>query len=392
MADTSPSKFWAFWKPILTDILKYALTALVGGLMVYLGFRPAPVVERVEVPVQPDWLGEADKPFVGTDEGRFRPAYGWVKDPQAIQANLDPLQTIHFAHTPAGRAVMGDDDVFMWRILRKVANRGPPWYPNIDQGQVGSCVGAGNKHAADICLGVAIQNGGAFEWKPTSAEVIYAGSRVEVGGGRIRGDGSVGAWAAKWLKNWGVVPMEPIDGIDLSNYSPARAREWGRTGVPASVEALAKQFPVKGIALVTTGADVKRCVQQFYPIAVCSDQGFQMQRDASGTCRAMGTWFHCMCICGYRHHPQTNREQYFILNSWNDNAHGGPRVPDDAPAAGFWADADVVEHMVAQGDSFAFSDIQGFPARKVPVDWWIMAEPKRPAPRNVLFAERSLAW
>ena len=38
----------------------------------------------------------------------------------------------------------------------------------------------------------AIASGAAFEWKPASAEVIYAGSRIDVGGGQIRGDGSVG--------------------------------------------------------------------------------------------------------------------------------------------------------------------------------------------------------
>jgi hypothetical protein len=358
------------WKRYLATYLPWLLTVLATFAASYLGTRPAKV-ERVEVP--PVFLGEADKPLVATFAGYSRPTHGWVKDADVIAENLDPLVTEHFVNTPAGKAVMGDEDVFLWRSIRKVANKGPPWYSNIDQGQVGCCVGAGNKHAADLCLAGAILSGGAFEWKPVSVEVIYGGSRVEIGNGKIRGDGSVGAWAARWLKEYGVVPMESVAGVDLSNYSPARAREYGSRGVPKAVEDVARKFPVKGVALVKTWADVKRAMGQSYPVAVCSDQGFTMQRDSTGSCRASGTWNHCMCIAGYRKLPN-GTEQGFILNSWGDHAHGGPVDPPDAPMCGFWADSRTIEGMVRQGDSFALADIVGFPARKIPIDWFIKAD------------------
>jgi hypothetical protein len=200
-------------------------------------------------------------------------------------------------------------------------------------------------------------------------EVIYAGSRVEIGGGRIRGDGSVGAWAAKWLSTYGVVPMEKIGDHDLTTYSASRARSWGRTGVPNDLEPTAKEHPVKGTALVTTWADVKRAVQQGYPVMVCSDRGFTMDRDKDGFASPQGTWNHCMAIIGVRGGSRTGG---FILNSWGNRAHTGPRFPADAPSAGFWADADVIERMVRQGDSFALSDVAGFPSRKMP-NWWVQA-------------------
>ena len=62
----------------------------------------------------------------------------------------------------------------------------------------------------------------------------------------------------------------------------------------------------------------------------------------------------------------------FCLNNWGDQAHTGPTFPGDAPVAGFWVDAAVVERMVKQGDSFALSDAVGFPVRK-PNDWLIRA-------------------
>jgi hypothetical protein len=66
----------------------------------------------------------------------------------------------------------------------------------------------------------------------------------------------------------------------------------------------------------------------------------------------------------------------FILNSWGNSAFTGPVYPSDAPVAGFWADSDIIERMVRQGDSFALSDMQGFPTRNVRPDWFLRAEPR----------------
>lgn len=377
-----------WWKPLVYKIVAYAFTAIIAALTARFGFPPAPVVERVEVPgPAPVWLAEPGKPCVGTEDGTTRATHGWVRDEQAIAANANPLMTTQFRDTPAGKVAMGDEDTYLWQTVRKVNNKGPPWYSNVDQKQVGCCVGCGWKHASDICLAAQIAAGAAFEWKPLSVEAIYGGSRVEIGGGKIRGDGSVGAWAAKWVSTYGVAPMEKYDSVDLTTFDPSRARDWGKSGVPADVEAVAKLHPVKSTALVRTWADVKRAIQQHFPIAVCSDQGFTMQRDATGSCRASGTWGHCMCIAGCR--TLNGKEQGFILNSWGDNAHTGPVMPADAPLCGFWADAAVIDRMVSQGDSFALSELTGFPARKVPVNWFVLAQPKRPIP--VLFAQE-LAW
>ena len=132
---------------------------------------------------------------------------------------------------------------------------------------------------------------------------------------------------------------------------------------------MARLHPVKGSALVKSWADVKRAIQQGYPVSVCSNQGFRMERDDTGRCRPQGTWAHCMAIIGVRSGPN---EGAFILNSWGDRAHTGPVWPADAPVAGFWADAAVVDRMARQGDSFALSDLVGFPSRKVPLNWFIV--------------------
>lgn len=365
----SPSDTWLGrnWK-----FLVVIWSQVVWAILCFIAFRTGkPMPDQPPVIVfQP-----APNQFAERGVPDYTPTTGWVRDQDVIDVNLDEAKTLQFYNTPAGKVAMGDEDVFLWQAVRKVNNKGPPWYPNINQGSVGSCVGAGTKHTIDICAAMQIVGGKRETWKPASAEVIYGGSRVEIGGGRISGDGSVGAWAARWVKEYGVVPMEKIGDYDLTEYSAARARDFGRRGVPNVLEPLAKEHPVKGAALVRSWTDVKRGIQQGYPTMVCSDQGFKMERDRDGFCNPFGTWNHCMSIIGFRN---GRRPGGFILNSWGDQAHTGPVWPADAPVAGFWVDADVIDRMVRQGDSFALSDMVGFPHRKPQPDWFVARPAERP--------------
>ncbi len=360
-------RFWTNYKFVLIPVITSLLTAVAARY----GIPPAvvTVIEHEIEYVQAD--KNAPPPVAGAAQAAGF-STGWVKDDATIEMNLDPAKTLHFNQTPAGIAAFGDDDIFLYRAVRKVNNRGPPWYPNINQGQVGSCVGCGTKHAVDVVQATAIASGQQFEWKPASAEVIYSMSRIDIGKGQIRGDGSVGRWACDAVKGGALVPMEKIGSNDLSEYSAARARQWGSKGIPTDLKDIAKQHPVKGAALVKTSADVKRALQQGYPVAVCSDQGFTMQRDAQGFGRPSGTWAHCMCFLAWRN----DRPGALCLNSWGDSAHTGPVWPEDQPVAAFWVDEKTVQRMVSQGDSFALSDVQGFPARNPKPDWFVRANPR----------------
>jgi len=384
--DTEPKSVGGWWrrnKATLMPLVTALAAALIGSVLTYVGVPPR-VTETVTEVIR---YVEAPAPEGGTDGHSF----GWLADQDQIAANLDPVRTTQFAATPAGQVAQGDEDVFLYRTVRKVNARGPPWYPNINQGSVGCCVGAGSKHGTDVVQATAIASGQQFEWKPASAEVIYSMSRIDVGGGQIRGDGSVGRWACEAMKNGALAPMEKIGAHDLTQFSPARARQWGSTGVPREVKDVAKGHPVKGAALVKSAVDVKRAIGQSYPVVVCSDVGFNNRdgsvgtRDKDGFCAARGTWPHCMCFIGWRN---GSRPGALCLNSWGDTAHGGPVWPDDQPVAAFWVEEATVQRMVSQGDSFALSDVQGFPARNPKPDWFARVEPRQPAPaaREVVFA------
>jgi hypothetical protein len=74
-----------------------------------------------------------------------------------------------------------------------------------------------------------------------------------------------------------------------------------------------------------------------------------------------------MCLCGYQ---TGNREGGRLDNSWGVEAHNGPVGAGNPGPEGFWADAETLEEMLAEGDSWAFSAVEGFPDRGV-ISWWI---------------------
>lgn len=326
------------------------VAALLAGLAAFVGY----LLNDLKAPTPP-------APATSTAPR----ACGWVRDPAAVAAALDSPP---FAASEAFRAAyFGPDDVFLWDAARAVTG---DLLPARDQGQVGSCVGFGTAAAVEHLQCVQIAAGSKARYRDLAPEVIYAGSRVEVGGGRIPGDGSIGAWAAKFVRDWGVVARDTYGPLDLTRYSEATCRRLGAGGLSSELEAVAREHPVKAVARVATWAEAQAAVRNGYPLAVCSGQGFTMQRDADGFCRPQGSWPHCMALVGVR---GGSRPGGFLLNSWGPDAHTGPRGAGDPPAAGFWADARVLDRMLAEGDSWAFSSLVGFPARQL--DWYAMRRP-----------------
>jgi len=284
--------------------------------------------------------------------------FGWIDDPDAVRHCLAEMDCGTFRDTAAFAARKdGSENVYLWESARTVTG---DVLPSRDQKSVGSCVGFATAAAIEHLSLVQITEGEAAEYRHLAPEVIYGGSRIEIGGGRIRGDGSIGAWAARWVREYGVVPRDRHGSHDLRLYDENRCRDYGRRGVPDDLEVLAKEHPVRGVVNVRSWEECRAAIQNGYPVLVCSSQGFTMERDADGFCNPRGRWYHAMAVVSVRGGA---RPGGFLLNSWGPEAHRGPRYPADAPACGFWADADVLDRMLAQGDSWAFSRFVGFPAR-----------------------------
>lgn len=294
-------------------------------------------------------------------------ATGWVDDPGEVEIVAQQQPYYSFSETPAGATVSTVSKVFLWKAWEKVI--GKP-FPNRDQGSYGTCVSFGTVAAIECTTACQSLAGTLEDVRDLAQEIVYAGSRVEVGGGRFSSDGSIGAWAAEFVRKWGVLDRGVfLNGkYDLRVYSGQLARKWGapRAGVPDELEPSIRQYPVKTITKVTTFDDACKALSAGYGIAISSSIGYQMQRDQDGFAKAGPRWDHCMALIGFQ---LGKRPGGFIQNSWGGSAHTGPRGAGDPPSGGFWADAENIEKALKMGDSWAFSSVVGFPARVIP--WYL---------------------
>ncbi len=344
----------------------------VGGVLVVGAMVVAAGVVAVLVPVGTDRSAPRVGPVdpgggAGAGSGPPEPARqcGWVADPAAVQRVVREHGLAEFRDTPPFRAAQrqiargeGEDasaePALLWEAARRVTG---DVLPTRDQGTVGSCVAVATASAIEHVQCVQIDGGEPAAYREVASEVIYGGSRVQVGGGRLRGDGSIGAWAAVWVRDYGVMARGVYGRYDLRRYSETLCRELGRRGVPPELQAIAREHRVLEVARVRSWAEAQVAVRHGYPVLVCSDQGFRLERDVEGFCSPWGTWYHAMALIGVQ---GGRRPGGFLLNSWGASAHSGPRVPPDAPPGGFWVDARVLDRMLRQGDSWAFGQFQGF--------------------------------
>lgn len=317
--------------------------------------------------------GEENFQVIGLD-GKFHSG-GWSPpDANERLATLMALEIAKFSDTEAGhQAIVADTDYPVWRLATK--GRGRP-IPDRDQGQIGSCVSFGFSTAPEYTMAAQAAIGKQRQELPDLAnEPVYGGSRVNVNGGRSPGgEGSTGAWAAKWLETvGGVLPRAKYPSVDLTTYSVSLCRSWGDRGVPADIVPLCLKHGAK-CTLVQSSQEAKVALSQGYAIAVCSNIGFQsMTRNADGFISPSGSWPHCMSIIGYR----ADKSGFLIENSWGSGWCKGPKGTfADIPDGSFWVDEKTVDGMLKQGDSYAVANAEGFRRRKVLPDDWVVSVPK----------------
>lgn len=313
---------------------------------------------------------------IDTGTGQF--GTGWYNDPALASQALGEIASTQptpalFAQTPAF-GVDSDEAVLLWLAEVKLFGM---MKPSWNQGRVGTCVSFGWARASnDVLLGMASRGEIDIPEADVATEPIYGGSRVEVGGGRIGGDGSVGGWAAKWCRDWGLLLRKQYGQHDLRQYSESKSRDWGRRGCPDDLEPLAKQFPVKSVALVRSGQEAWDAIGSGYAIPVCSNRGFTSTL-REGFCDPSGSWAHCMEFRGRVIAKRGGRAVKALAcqNSWGGYLSGDRFFVDDKtgerhelPEGCFLVELGVADAMLRQDDSFAISDLQGFPKRQ-PMDW-----------------------
>jgi hypothetical protein len=225
-----------------------------------------------------------------------------------------------------------------------------------------NCVSHSTRNAVDVTRSCEIVNGDREEFIARGAvEAIY-GSR---GHG---GEGMSCSVAARFVnKVGGLLIRKAYGDIDLSTYSGIGGK-WGRTGIPQELINEAKKNPVKTISLISTIEQARDAIANGYGISVCSMSGFSSRRDKHGIASRSGSWAHAMAWVGMDDTHEIYKETLFLVqNSWGIWNNGPKR--HDQPDGSFWIREKDAAEMLSGNGSWVFSDVDGFPPRKV--NWTI---------------------
>ena len=327
---------------------------------------------------------------------RSRPAgtFGYEPDAEgrrAVLAEFGPEGRFAAAGADAIRKAEGRD-TFLYRAAARAhqAKYGRPWV--VGRQGIGDCVSWGWGHAIWIALAVDWETG-RLEEPPAvvAVESIYGGSRVEArgrpGDGRqpVGGwsDGSYGAAAARWVRDWGVAFRASEAGHNLLAYSADRAKSWGAygnggQGDGGKFDEFVKRHRAEHVAAVGSFAEAAAAIESGFPVAVCSMQGFGTVRDKDGFAAASGSWAHCMAFVAVRYRANGSPDDALLcLNSWGPSWISGPRWPEDMPEGSFWVRRSVVDRMLggSDTDSFAVGSVGGFGWRPVNHRDWFAPAP-----------------
>lgn len=304
---------------------------------------------------------------------------GWREDPDEVNRLCATMPQPCFMNgTPKG-----NDPVLLYEIYREIAGEDDLAYQGI-----GDCVSWGFKHLVDYIQATEIHREindlsaiqglkgddlkeatekKLYGFQMSASEPIYGLSRVEVGGQRgSYSDGSVGAWAAKAIQQYGTLSYKRLAELGQGGvYDAKRAKEWGAKGLPDALEPEAFKHVVGTTSLVTNFNDAAHLVENGYGIAVCSNVGFenggrgsQTLRDEQGFASPRGRWNHCMFFNAVRY----DRPGLCLVNQWPPAAFAGPLALNQ-PKNSFWVDEKVVNLMLGQRDSWTASGHRGYPLR-----------------------------
>lgn len=282
---------------------------------------------------------------------------GWIFNPREIDKVKSELQYPFLSQAGPQLVSSGAGKT---ALLHEVFTKLRLKFPINDQ-KIGDCVSHASACACNVLRAVEISLGDNQKWiAETSTEDIYYGSRVIIGGNQIQGDGSIGAWAVKYMQRSsnGTLFRIKYDFADLSVYSGDRAKAWGSNrNVPSGLAQEAKKTPIDAYTACKNYEEVRDALANGYPVIVCSQQGFSQTRDAEGFAKPEGTWAHAMCFIAMD--DKFKRPGVLCMNSWGPNWISGSKRHNQ-PDGSFWVDADIVNKMCKMGDTWAISGFNGF--------------------------------
>lgn len=280
-------------------------------------------------------------------------------DPEDVAKLLGELPHPLFGAAAYGLFGTGEGKVAL--PFKNLLKFDPKFGPSERQVQ-GDCVSHATRNSVDVTRSCEIVGGQREDFVARGATEAIYGSR---GHG---GEGMSCSGAARFVhQTGGILLRKQYNKYDLSEYS-AIGGSWGRGGVPDDLVKEAAKHQVKTISLINTVAQARDALANGYAISVCSNAGFSSRRDKYGIAKRSGSWGHAMAwIAMDDSHEVHNETLFLVQNSWGMWNGGEKRL--DQPDGSFWIRQGDAEYMLSQNGSWVFSDVDGFPPRKV--DWTI---------------------
>lgn len=256
-------------------------------------------------------------------------ATGWVNDPLAVQSYLQfraksgdtaDVMTAKPALDGFWRQIVGSGlrCVLLYQAEEEVLGH---FLPAIFQRR-GTCVMQGTFRAIETSYFDALAERRITGRRvQVASETIYPGGRVNVGKGQLGPshpwgcncercpDGLVGAWAAKYVHGFGVIPRGVYGSIDLSQPREDLAIAWAAPdrGVPRELLALSQAYRCDAYHVPTAEALADVTAARFAS-AICSTHQQSDRRDDNGECGYIGSTAHCEAITGV-----------YVRSSWDGN-------------------------------------------------------------------------
>lgn len=291
---------------------------------------------------------------------------GWISNPEETERILSLQQFPSFGAVSSQFGVKESGRGKRVELYKYVEQLTGSW--NQRQQGDSDCTSQALATAIDGIKSVEILiNGDLEEWVgETVTESIYGGSRVQIGGGRLRGQGgSYGSWVCEFAKQYGCVARQKYGNIDLSKYNVNTVRAWADSGVPKEILEQSKLHPIKSFSRINNYYEMIDSLANGYLGIICCNFGFTTVRDKDGFCNLEGVWPHAQCVCGFD--DTGARKGILIANSWGPYVQGIPRY--DEPRGMYYVDAEVFDKMCQQqgAECLVVSDYNGYPMKKLPL-------------------------
>lgn len=288
----------------------------------------------------------------------YTPFFGFVPNPSITDRILGELP--HPLFGVAAFSLAGSGEGKLSTPFKSVLKFDPNAYEEAQK--ISDCVSHGTRNAGDISRAVEIDIKGELEgWITRGATEAIYGSR-----GYGSDGGMTGSQGARYLNKNGITLRKSyLNGkYDLTKYNPNFAVRWGGTGVPLDLIEETKNNRVTTISLATSIEQVRDALANGYGVAVCSNYGFSSTRDSQGFSKKSGSWNHCMSFTAFD--DLSPRKGVLVQNSWGKFNGGGHPAWGPIPPGSFLIDVEVAARMVAQQETWIFSNVEGFPPQKLP--------------------------